>query len=359
MRMMNLGILLLLTVFIMETQGQARDLNELLPNERNNIEVFQKASPNVVYVHKMSQVGTLHHHLLQVVPAGTGSGLIWDRNGHIVTNFHVVQGADALAVTMNGQTVAAKIIGVEPRWDLAVLKIQSPVLLKAIQSMQPLDIASSQELLVGQKALAIGNPFGFDHSLSVGVISALHRDMLGVGGVTIRGMIQTDAPINPGNSGGPLLDSAGRLIGLNTAIISKSGSSSGVGFALPAEQMVRIVNQLIQHGRVVMAGIGVIPVLPQVAERLGIDRGVLIADIIPNTPADKLQLHPTQRDYVGRIRVGDIIAAINGRPIDNYDTLYHVLSETKVGDTIQVTILRDQRKKSYHIKTIDIGAMAG
>jgi S1-C subfamily serine protease len=359
MRCISLSMLTVSMILSWVHPAYARDLNELLPNERNNIEIFQKASPMVVYVHRMSQVGTLRNHLVQVVPVGTGSGLIWDKQGHIVTNFHVVEGADVLAVTMNGQTVPAQVIGAEPRWDVAVLKIKSPVLLKAIKNTQPLQVASSQDLLVGQKALAIGNPFGFDHSLSVGVISALGRDMLGVGGVSIRNMIQTDAPINPGNSGGPLLDSAGRLIGLNTAIYSKSGSSSGVGFAIPAEQMVRIVNQLIQHGRVIMAGIGVIPALPQVAERLGVHRGVLIADVIPNTPADKLKLHPTLRDYMGRIHTGDIIAAINGRPIENYDTLYHVLSETKVGASIQVTILREQREKSYHIKTIDIGAMAG
>ena len=343
----------------MGSQVQARNLEQLLPDERNNIEIFQKASPAVVYVHRMSKVGTLPNHLLQVISAGTGSGLIWDKLGHVVTNFHVIQGADAVAVTMNGETVPAKVVGTEPRWDLAVLRIQSPDLLKAIKNIQPLEIAASHELLVGQKTLAIGNPFGFDHSLSTGVISALGRDMLGIGGVSIRDMIQTDAPINPGNSGGPLLDSAGRLIGLNTAIFSKSGSSSGVGFAIPAEQMVRIVNQLIQHGRVIMPGIGILPVTAKIAELLGAHEGVLIGEVLPNTPADKLHLHPTVRDYVGRIHKGDVIAAINGHSISSYDALYHALSDTKVGETIQVTILRDQQKKTYHIKTIDIGAMEG
>lgn len=340
-------------------QAQAIELDKLLPDERNNIEVFQKTSPAVVYVHRMSKVGSYHNHLLHVVPAGTGSGLIWDKAGHIVTNFHVIQGADALAVTIHGQTVPVKVIGEEPRWDLAVLQIRSPVLLKYLSDFQPLDIAPTHELLVGQKAIAIGNPFGFDHSLTVGVISALGREMLSVGGVTIRDMVQTDAPINPGNSGGPLLDSAGRLIGLNTVIFSKSGSSAGVGFAIPADQIVKVVSQLIQNGRVVMAGIGVLPVVPNVARQLGVTHGVLIAEVLPKTPAYQIHLRPTLRDYVGRVHVGDVIVAINGHPVDDYDALYHIMSETKVGVSITVTILRDQREKTYTIKTIDIGALEG
>ena len=181
--------------------------------------------------------------------------------------------------------------------------------------------------------------------------------MIGVGGVSIRDMIQTDAPINPGNSGGPLLDSAGRLIGLNTAIFSNSGSSSGVGFAIPAEQMVRIINQLIQHGRVIMSGIGILPVTPKIAEYLGVNDGILIGEVLPDTPADKIHLQPTVRDYLGRIHQGDVIVAINGHSIANYDALYHILSATKVGDTIKITILRNQQKKTYDMKTIDIGAI--
>lgn len=340
-------------------QVQAADLDKLLPDERNNIEIFQKASPAVVYVHRMSRVNAGNNHLLHVVPAGTGSGLIWDKNGHIVTNFHVIQGADALAITHNGHTVPVKVVGAEPRWDIAVLKIQSPILLKSLTDFQPLDIAPTHDLQVGQKAIAIGNPFGFDHSMSVGIISALGREMLSVGGVTIRDMVQTDAPINPGNSGGPLLDSSGRLIGMNTVIYSQSGSSAGVGFAIPANQIVRVVEQLIQNGRVVMAGIGVLPVMPNVARRLGVTHGVLIAEIIPNTPADKIHLRPTVRDYVGRIQIGDVILAINGHLVDDYDALYHILSETKVGDTVRVTIGRGRQEKTYMIKTIDIGALEG
>ncbi|PJD90668.1 MAG: peptidase [Legionella sp.] len=336
----------------------AMALDKLLPDERNTIEIFQKASPAVVYVHRMSQVRSFHH-LMHVVPAGTGSGLIWDKEGHILTNFHVIKGADALAVTLNGTTVPAKVIGIEPRLDLALLQIQSPVALKSLEDYHPLEIAASHDLLVGQKTVAIGNPFGFDHSLTVGVISALGREMPGIGGVTIKGMIQTDAPINPGNSGGPLLDSAGCLIGLNTAIFSKSGSSSGVGFAIPADQIVRVADQLLKHGRVLMAGIGVLPVVPNTAHRLGIQRGVLIAEVIPNTPAAKAHLRPTQRDYAGRIHLGDVIVAVNGHPVVDYDALYHILSATKVGEEITVSILRGTVEKTYRIKTIDINAIEG
>lgn len=354
---MRIVYLLILSISLgLQTSVQANNLENLLPNERNNVEVFQKCSPAVVYVHRMSQRNsTMRSQFRHVVPEGSGSGVIWDNDGHIVTNYHVIHGADAVAITLNGQTVPAKVIGTESRWDLAVLKIHP----KYIKNFKPLEIVKTQDLLVGQKAIAIGNPFGFDHSLSTGVISALGREVLGIGGVSIRDMIQTDAPINPGNSGGPLLDSSGRLIGLNTAIFSNSGSSSGVGFAIPAGQMVRVVEQLIRHGRVIMAGIGILPVMPNVAERLGITRGVLIADVLPNTPAEKVRLRPTGRDYVGRIHLGDIIESINGHPINSFDALYHVLSATKVGETVHVTILRDQREKTYHIKTIDIGAMEG
>ncbi|HVT63482.1 MAG TPA: trypsin-like peptidase domain-containing protein [Legionellaceae bacterium] len=351
--MWTMGIL-----FVLLHTGYAMPMEQLLPDERNTIEIFQKASPSVVYVHRMSHVHT-YHHLMQVIPAGTGSGLIWDKKGHILTNFHVIHGADALAVTLNGTTVPAKVVGSDPHWDLAVLQIQSPVALKTLENYKPLEIGTSHDLLVGQKTVAIGNPYGFDHSLTVGVISAIGREMPGIGGVTIRDMIQTDAPINPGNSGGPLLDSAGHLIGLNTAIFSKSGSSAGVGFAIPADQIVRIANQLIQYGRVQMAGIGVLPVMPNLAQRLGIEKGVMIAEVLPHTPAAKAHLRPTQRDYSGRIHLGDVIVAINGHPVPTYDALYHILSETKIGEEIAVTILRGKVEKTYRIKTIDINAIEG
>ena len=226
-----------------------------------------------------------HSYERMQIPAGAGSGIIWDAEGHIVTNYHVINGADNLAISIGKLTVPAKVIGAEPRKDIAVLAIKSPKALELLKSYVSFELAHTNELMVGQKTIAIGNPFGLDHSLSVGVISALGRQVPGAGGVTIREMIQTDTSINPGNSGGPLLDSKGRLIGLNTAIYSNSGSSAGVGFAVPADDIARIVPQIIKNGRVVLSGIGIHWVGPNISKRLGIKKGILVGDVLPHTPA--------------------------------------------------------------------------
>lgn len=331
----------------------ATNLDALLPNERNTIEIFQKAAPKVVYVHRMATVVNRSYERFQV-PAGAGSGIIWDDKGHIVTNYHVIHGADQLAVSIGQVTVPAKVIGAEPRKDIAVLALTSPKALNLLKSYQPFEMAPTRELLVGQKAIAIGNPFGLDHTLTVGVISALGRQVPGIGGIKIRDMIQTDASINPGNSGGPLLDSAGRLIGLNTAIFSQSGSSAGIGFAVPGDDIARIVQQIIKHGRVVLAGIGIQRVEPGIAERLGIRRGVLIAEILPHTPAATAGLKGTHRDAWGRIIAGDVIIGLNGHPVENYDELYNLLTEIKIGAPVTVSILRQGKEIHFKMKTIDI-----
>ena len=330
-------------------------VNELLANERNTVEIFQKFSPKVIYVHRLTTVMNSSYERTQV-PAGTGSGIIWDAGGHVVTNFHVINGADNLAIGIGKITVPAKVIGAEPRKDLAVLKITSPKALALLKSYEPFELAKTNELLVGQKTIAIGNPFGLDHSLSVGVISALGRQVPGVGGVTIRDMIQTDTSINPGNSGGPLLDSRGRLIGLNTAIYSNSGSSAGVGFAVPADDIARIVPQLIKNGRVVLSGIGIQWVGPSISKRLGIEKGILVGDVMPNTPAAQAGLQGTHRDSFGRLHLGDIIIALNGHQIKNYDVLYNLLTDIKIGELITVTVLRGSKLINYKMKTIDIAA---
>ncbi|RUR15907.1 S1C family serine protease [Legionella septentrionalis] len=344
----------LLTCWV-SASGFAAKLDELLPNERNTIEVFQKASPKVIYVHRLTTVINDSYERLHV-PSGAGSGIIWDKQGHIVTNFHVINGADNLAVSIGKLTFPAKIIGAEPRKDIAVLAITSPKALELLKTFTAFEIAHTNELLVGQKALAIGNPFGLDHSLTVGVISALGRQVPGAGGVAIRDMIQTDASINPGNSGGPLLDSAGRLIGLNTAIYSQSGNSAGVGFAVPADEISRIVTQIIKHGRVVLAGIGIQRVEPNIAQRLGVKKGILIADVLPHTPAARAGLRGTYRDHWGRISLGDIIISLNGHPVENYDVLYNLLTEVQIGEPVTVTILRNGKQMNLKMKTIDIAA---
>ncbi|KTD18567.1 DegP protease [Legionella lansingensis] len=348
-------LLLLCIANLLALPSYATSLDELLPNERNTVEIFQKFSPKVVYVHRLATVLNHSYERMQV-PAGAGSGIIWDAQGHIVTNFHVINGADHLSVTIGKLTVPAKVVGAEPRKDIAVLAITAPKALELLKSYTPFELAHTNELLVGQKTIAIGNPFGLDHSLTVGVISALGRQVPGAGGVTIRDMIQTDTSINPGNSGGPLLDSKGRLIGLNTAIYSNSGSSAGVGFAVPADDIARIVPQLIKNGRVVLSGIGIQVVEPHIAKRLGVTKGLLVADVLPHTPAAQVKLRGTTRDSWGHIHLGDVIVAINGHPVKNYDAFYNILVDIKVGETINLAVLRHGKMLNYKMKTIDIAA---
>lgn len=343
-------------VFFLTKPVFGLNLDTLLPDERNTIEVFQNASSKVVYVHRLA---TVTNRSLQKahVPDGAGSGIIWDNKGHVVTNFHVINGADDLAITLGNMTIPAKVIGVEPRKDIAVLEIKSPKALHYLQSYQPFEIVHLNDLIVGQKAVAIGNPFGLDHSLSKGVVSALGRQVPGIGGVTIHNMIQTDTPINPGNSGGPLLNSAGQLIGLNTMIFSPSGSSAGVGFAVPAEDIARIVSQIINHGRVVLSGIGIQRVEPNLAQKLGVKKGVLIADVLPHTPAEQARLQGTHRNSWGRVVLGDVIVGVNAHPVDDYDNLYHMLSEIKVGELVTLSIQRGNKQMDIKMKTIDIAAL--
>ena len=352
----NLWLVGFLFVFSTIKPGFSLNLDTLLPDERNTIEVFQKTSSKVVYVHRLA---TVTNRSLQKshVPDGAGSGIIWDDKGHVVTNFHVINGADDLAITLGNMTVPAKVIGTEPRKDIAVLEIKSPQALKYLKSYKPFDIVHLNDLIVGQKAIAIGNPFGLDHSLSKGVISALGRQVPGIGGVTIHNMIQTDTPINPGNSGGPLLNSAGQLIGLNTMIFSRTGASAGIGFAVPADDIQRIVTQIISHGRVILSGIGIQRVEPNIAKKLGVKKGILIADVIPNTPAQHANLRGTHKDSWGRVVVGDVIVAINAHPVANYDNLYHMLSEIKVGQQVTLSIQRGNKQMDVKVKTIDIAAL--
>ena len=354
MRNNKLRVLCLFLGCWVSTTGFSTNLDKLLPNERNTIEIFQKASPRVIYVHRMTTVINHFSERLQV-PAGAGTGIIWDNKGHVVTNFHVIKGADKLAVTIGKTTFAAKVIGAEPRKDIAVLQL-APKALLLLKSYKPFEMAHTHELMVGQKTIAIGNPFGLDHSLTTGVISAVGREMPGIGGVAIRDMVQTDASINPGNSGGPLLDSQGRLIGLNTLIYSQSGSSSGVGFAVPADDISRIVTQIIKNGRVVLAGIGIQRVEPNIAARLGVKKGILISDVIAKTPASEAGLHGTYRDHWGHTNVGDVIFALNGHPVMNYDGLYNLLTEVSIGQAVHLTVLRNGKPLNYAMKTIDIAA---
>lgn len=226
-------------------------------------------------------------------------------------------------------------MGVAPDKDLAVLRIDAPA-----SRLRPLPLGTSKDLLVGQRVYAIGNPFGLDQSLTTGVISALGREIESVTRRPIQGVIQTDAAINPGNSGGPLLDSAGRLIGVNTAIYSPSGASAGIGFAIPADTVNRIAPELIRHGRVIRPGLGIQIAEDQIAERLGVN-GVLVVDVLPGGAAAKAGIRPTRREASGRVRLGDVIVAVDGKKTDSANDLYIALDQFRVGDDVTVTVLRE------------------
>lgn len=324
----------------------------LLPDEKNTINVYKNTADSVVFVHRYQRI---INNAMQIfdVPAGAGSGFVWDKQGHIVTNYHVIKGSKHLAISIGNLNSKVSIVGAEPRKDIAVLKVHSTKVLNRIAKQAKLKLANSHHLVVGQKVIAIGNPFGLDHSLSTGVISALGRQVPGIVG-TLYDMIQTDAAINPGNSGGPLLDSQGRVIGMNTAIYSKTGSSAGVGFAVPTEDIERIVNQIIKHGRVILAGIGVQRIEPSIAKYLGVNQGILIERVLANSPAAQAKLRGTYRDGFGRFHLGDIIIAINGHPTKKYDDMYELMSDIKVGNPITLTLIRAKRKIRVKLTTIDI-----
>ena len=322
----------------------------LLPEEENTIKVFRESSPSVVFVTNVALGGSMNMDEY-AIPQGAGSGFVWDRKGRVVTNFHVVQGGDAFLVTFNDQTqLQAKLVGADPSHDIAVLQVEEPG-----DKLKPIKVGSSDQLLVGQQTFAIGNPFGLDHSLTKGIISALGRQVVGIGGVTIRDMIQTDAAINPGNSGGPLLDSGGNLIGMNTMIFSRSGSSAGIGFAVPVAFIKRIVPQLIEFGKVIRPGIGISILTPgQKYYLLGEQDGVVVDQVTRGGPAAKAGLRGGRHLPGGRYSIGDVIVAIDGREIKDFDDLYNALDRYKPGDVVKVKVLRDSKPRVFSVPLINI-----
>lgn len=312
---------------------------ELLPEEEALINVFEKASPSVAFIKNAALTLDWYSASVYEIPKGAGSGFVWDDQGHIVTNFHVIYEASSIEVILENQkSFAAEVIGVSPDHDLAVLKIEAPKeILKAIM------IGSSSDLKVGQKAVSIGNPFGLDYSLSVGVVSALGRSIKSLTGSKIHDVIQTDAAINPGNSGGPLLDSSGKLIGVSTAIYSPSGASAGVGFAIPVDVVKRVVPQLIKYGKVQKVGLGIVLVPDRIREHLGFE-GAMILDILRSSAAEQAGLHKTKRDSYGRVSYGDIIITIDGVAIKNNEELTSFLDKKNEGDLIEIQFLRNNKK---------------
>jgi S1-C subfamily serine protease len=312
--------------------------------ERATIALFRQASPSVVYITTLARQRDLFSLNIAEIPQGSGSGFIWDQEGHVITNFHVIQGASSAKVTLaDHSTEEAQLVGAAPDHDLAVLYIKVPK-----NQLRPLAIGTSADLEVGQSVFAIGNPFGLDQTLTTGIISALGREINATTGRTIAGVIQTDAAINPGNSGGPLLDSAGRLIGVNTAIFSPSGSNSGIGFAVPVDTVNRIVPQLIRQGTITRAGLGVRIGDDRVSRRLNLS-GVLIIEVDKGSAAEAAGLRSTRIDAKGAGKLGDVIVAIDGERIETSSDLFNAMEKRTVGETVKVTVLRGETRLSIPV----------
>ncbi len=319
-------------------------IGDLGADERANIEVFERVSPSVTYItNKRLQRDYFTFNVMEV-PQGTGSGFLWDSKGHIVTNFHVVYEADEIEVRLHdGKSYDADVVGADPDHDLVVLQINATNL-----NVSPVMIGNSSDLRVGQKVLAIGNPFGLDSTLTTGVISALGRTIQSMTKRYIHDVVQTDAAINPGNSGGPLLDSFGRLIGVNTAIISPSGTYAGVGFAVPVDTVNRIVTKLINHGKVGRPGFGISLIPEHIMSRIGIE-GVGILEVFKGSSAEDAGLREVNRLSNGRIEMGDIIIEVDGSHVKSSTDLVRILDRHEVGDEVDIVIIRKNVKKPIRI----------
>ncbi len=310
--------------------------------EQSIIDLFERVSPSVVQV-----VGRQDGDLSGEEGVQSGTGFIWDGAGNIVTNNHVVSGTTNVAVRLaSGEPVAADIVGTAPNYDLAVIRLRNPRTVP-----RPVAVGSSADLKVGQFAYAIGNPFGLDQSLTFGVISALHRRLPTSSGHQISNVIQTDAAVNPGNSGGPLLDSSGRVVGVNTAIISPSGSNAGIGFAIPVDIVNRVVPELIRAGRVPTPGIGIVAVSEQEATRLGVE-GIPILRTLPNSPAERAGLRGID---LRTGTLGDIIVSVNDKPVRRLSDLTDELDEAGIGHDVKLGIMRGNRQETINVKVADVG----
>ena len=331
-----------------EGQGEPRPVTPssgLLPEERATVNLFRETQPSVVFITTLARQSRVDFfgRRFDRVQDGTGSGFLWDDRGHVVTNFHVIRNADTYQVTLHDQTTwPATFVGQDEEMDLAVLRIEAPA-----DALRPIPVGASSDLQVGQSVLAIGNPFGLDYTLTTGVISALDREVQSIGGRELQGVIQTDAAINPGNSGGPLLDSSGRLIGVNTQIVSSGGAWAGIGFAIPVDTVNWVVPELIAHGRVNRPQLGV-TLVEGARVRPQVD-GVLVLEVVRNSGADRAGLRPTRRTRQG-IVLGDVITAIEGQPVQSVSDIRALLERQQPGDSVTVNLLRGDEETEAEVR---------
>jgi 2-alkenal reductase len=340
------GLAIVIALLFAAVPRAVEPRGDLADIERTTIEIFERVAPSVVQV--VARPAATGQALVEDESrVSSGSGFVWDAAGHVVTNDHVVKGASVVAVRLaSGEVAQAEVTGLAPNYDLAVIRIRNARRLPA-----PVTVGTSADLKVGQSAFAIGNPFGLDQSLTSGIISALKRRLPTSGGREIANVIQTDAAINPGNSGGPLLDSAGRLIGVTTAIISPSGSSVGIGFAIPVDVVNRIVPELIRSGRVPTPGIGIVAASEAIATRLGVE-GVVIVRTAPGSPAERAGLRGVDVD---RSALGDVIVEANGKPVRRLVDLTAEIEQTGVGNTVRLTIRANGQTRTVEMEVVDIG----
>jgi len=320
-----------------ESNNFAKALNS---TEEAVIELFENTAPSVCFITTSNVRRDYWTRNVQEIPRGTGSGFVWDQDGNIVTNYHVIKGADKAQVTLADQTTwEASLVGVAPEKDLAVLKIDAP---KKI--LKPIKTGNSNQLRVGQFVMAIGNPFGLDQTLTTGVISALDREIQSQTGAPIRGAIQTDAAINPGNSGGPLVNSSGKLIGVNTSIYSPSGASAGIGFSIPASEVKWVIPELIKYGKIKRPSLGI-----ELAKSFRGVNGAVVYHVYEGSNAEKAGIRPTMVDRYGRVYLGDVIVGVNNTEIKSNDDLQLALENYKVGDSVKLSIIRSNEEKTVEI----------
>ena len=314
-------------------------------SEQSLVSLFEASAPSVAYITTLQVQGMSVFGQAQVAQ-GAGSGFVWDAQGHVVTKNHVVEGANRVAVQLDaGDPIEADIVGRAPEYDLAVVRLKRPP-----KNLRPIPLGTSKDMKVGQQVIAIGNPFGLLRTLTQGIVSALERELPTEGFREVAGVIQTDAAINPGNSGGPLLDSAGRLIGVNTAIRSASGSSAGVGFAIPVDLVNRVVPSLIARGYAPLPGIGIAPYPPELVARAGIS-GVLIQGIGRGTPAAEAGLQPANPRANDP---GDVIVAVNGRRVESVTNFAVELDRIGVDNTAELTVVRDGKERKVRVRVVDV-----